>query len=322
MIRVVLVTPADPRGRTGNAVTARRWARLLRRLGCRARVVQAYDGEPCDLLIALHAMKSAPSVARIRRESPETPVVVALTGTDLYRDLRRSASARRTLDAATKLVVLQPLAPKELPARYWPKTVVICQSVRMPWVRPRTRARHFDVAVLSHLRRVKDPLRAAQAARLLPPESRIRVLHAGATLEPEYLDRVRAEVKRNPRYVWKGELPRWQAKRLLASSRLLLVTSRLEGGPNVISEAAVAGVPVLATQVPGNIGLLGKTYPGYFDVGDTEALAELMRRAETDPAFYADLAGRVRGLGRLLNPARELAAWKIELEMLCGALGS
>ena len=322
MTRVVLVTPTDPSDRTGNAVTARRWARLLRRLGCRVRVVPAYDGEPCDLMIALHAMKSAPSVARLRRTSPDTPVVVALTGTDLYRDLGRSASARRTLDAASKLVVLQPLAPKALPARYWPKTVVIRQSVRMPWARPPAHARHFDVVVLSHLRRVKDPLRAAHAARLLPPESRIRVLHAGATLEPAYLDRVRAEAKRNPRYLWKGELPRWQAKRLLASSRLLLVTSRLEGGPNVISEAAVAGVPVLATRVPGNIGLLGKTYPGYFDVGDTEGLAELMRRAETDRAFYADLVRHVRALKRLFHPARELAAWKLELEELCGGFGS
>ena len=322
MTRVVLVTPADPSGCTGNAVTAHRWARLLRRLGCRVRVVQAYDGEPCDLLIALHARKSAASVARVRRESPETPIVVALTGTDLYHDLRRSASARRTIDVASKLVVLQPLALRELPARYWPKTVVIRQSVRMPWVRPPARARHFDVAVLSHLRRVKDPLRAAYAARRLPPESRIRVLHAGAALELAYIDRVRAEAERNPRYVWKGELPRWKAKRLLASSHLLLVTSRSEGGANVISEAAVAGVPILATRVPGNIGLLGKTYPGYFDVGDTEGLAELMRRAETDRDFYADLVRHVRALKRLLLPARELAAWKLELEELCGGLGS
>jgi putative glycosyltransferase (TIGR04348 family) len=322
LTRVVLVTPADPSDRTGNTVTAQRWARLLRRLGCRVRVIRSYDGEPCDLLIALHARKSAPSVARLRRASPDTPVVVALTGTDLYRDLRRSGSARRTLDAANRIVVLQPLAPKELPARYWPKTVVIRQSVRMPWTRPLARARHFDVVVLSHLRRVKDPLRAAQAARLLPPESRIRVQHAGAALEPAYLDRVRAEARRNPRYVWKGELPRWQAKRLLASSRLLLVTSRLEGGPNVISEAAVAGVPILATRIPGNVGLLGKGYPGYFDVGDTEGLAALMRRAETDRAFYVDLARRVRAIGRSLNPARELAAWKLELEELCGGLGS
>ena len=269
MIRIVLVTPAESRDCTGNAVTARRWARLLRRLGCRVRVRSAYEGEPCDLLIALHARLSAPAVLRLRRESPVTPIVVALTGTDLYRDLGRSASARQALEAASKIVVLQPLAPRALPARLWPKTVVIRQSVRMPWLRPSSRARHFDAVVLAHLRRVKDPLRAALAARLLPAESRLRVVHAGAALEPALLDRVRTEAGHNPRYVWKGELPRWKAKRLLASSRLLLVTSRMEGGPTVISEAAVAGVPVLATRVAGNIGLLGKDYPGTFAVGDT-----------------------------------------------------
>ncbi len=311
-----MVSPTPPTERTGNAVTARRWSRLLRRLGCRVTVAGEYRGQPCDLLVALHARRSAPSVARFRLDFPEAPLVVALTGTDLYRDLDRSPAARRSLEAADRLVVLQPLALERLPGAFWSKAVVIRQSVRMPWIRASDRARHFDVAVLAHLRRVKDPLRAAAAARRLPPESRIRVIHAGAVLEPEFRPRLAEELRTNPRFDWRGEVPRWMAKRILARSRLLVVSSRMEGGANVISEAAVAGIPILATRIPGNVGLLGSGYPGYFEVGDTAGLAALLHRAETDAAFHDALRDEVRSVASHFHPSRERAAWKRLLEEL------
>jgi glycosyltransferase involved in cell wall biosynthesis len=122
----------------------------------------------------------------------------------------------------------------------------------------------------------------------------------------------------NPRYRWLGELPRWRARRLIAGSLLMVLSSRMEGGANVLGEAAVAGVPVLSTRIPGSVGLLGADYPGYFPVGDAAALAALLRRAETDPAYLAALERGVRRAAPLFAPRSEQAAWRALLAELRG----
>ena len=119
----------------------------------------------------------------------------------------------------------------------------------------------------------------------------------------------RAEMAANPRYRWLGELPRWRARRLIARSRLMVLSSRMEGGANVIGEAVSAGVPVLATAIPGNIGLLGPAYPGYFPVGNAPALAALLRRAETDATFLRSLEHGVGAIAARFDPERERADW-------------
>ena len=308
-MRILLVTPAPRGARTGNRVTALRWARILRGLGHRVTLARAYRRQRADLLIALHARKSFPSIRAYRRRSPQAPLVVALTGTDLYADLRSSAEARRALDLATRLVVLQPLAVKALPRRARGKVRVILQSAIAPRSRPGTGEGVFQACVLGHLRSVKDPFRTAAAARLLPPSSAVRIVHAGAAVEPGMAARARAEQRRNPRYRWLGSRPPAEARKLLARSRLLCLTSKLEGGANVISEAAAAGVPVLSSRIDGSVGLLGSRYPGYFPVGGTRALAALLGRAETDRRFYARLRRGVRALAPRVRPGRERAAW-------------
>ncbi|MGH9787263.1 MAG: selenoneine biosynthesis selenosugar synthase SenB [Candidatus Acidiferrales bacterium] len=309
-MRIQIVTPARPGAHTGNRVTALRWARILRGLGHRVRIVQSYRGEPCDLLVALHARRSARAVFRFRGLHPRQPIFLALTGTDIYRDLPHSRPARRSMELADRLIVLQPLARKKIPPRLGRKARVIFQSVEKTRGRlPRSR-RFFDVAVVGHLRGVKDPFRAALAARRLPADSRIRIRHAGAALEPGMAARARGEARRNPRYGWLGNVSPAAARHLIAGSRLLVLSSRLEGGANVISEAAMDSVPVLASRIPGSVGLLGHGYPGYFPAGDTRALARLLRRAETDPRFYARLRRGCAKRAPLFHPARERAAWK------------
>jgi putative glycosyltransferase (TIGR04348 family) len=308
-MKVLIVTPAPPGSRKGNRVTALRWARLLRQLGHRVALRGDYRGERCDLLVALHARKSAAAVEAYRAARPRAPLVVTLTGTDLYEDIRSDPAARRSLELASRLVVLQPLAIQELDERLRSKARVIYQSAVVPRV-PRRRTGSFDVCVLGHLRPVKDPFRTALASRLLPASSRVRVLHVGAALSPDMAEQAVAEAADNPRYRWLGDLPRPRALRLLARCRLLAITSRLEGGANAVSEAIAAGVPVVSSHIAGSVGILGADYPGYFPVGDTEALAALLTRAETDAGYYKELKARCRRLRPLFRPARERAAWR------------
>jgi putative glycosyltransferase (TIGR04348 family) len=309
-MKILLVTPAPPGSRKGNRVTALRWSRLLRQLGHRVAIQQEYNDEPTDLLIALHARRSFPAVERFGRLHPDRPIVVALTGTDLYDEIHTDKTAALALEKASRLVVLQPLGIEEVPKALRPKVRVIYQSTVAPRTDRAPRAGTFEVCVLGHLRPVKDPFRTAQAARLLPPSSRIHVLHLGAALDADIDRQARREAADNPRYRWLGDRPRWQALRILARCRLLVQSSRLEGGANTISEAIAAGVPVLSSRIPGSVGILGADYPGYFPVGDTPSLAALLDRAETDTSFYAELKARCRRLRPLVDPARERAAWR------------
>jgi putative glycosyltransferase (TIGR04348 family) len=318
-MKIIIATPAPPGSRHGNRITALRWQRLLRRLGHHVTLCHVYAGEPCDLLIALHARRGFAAVERFRSLYPKRPIVVTLTGTDLYDEIQTSSDARQALAWATRLIVLQPLGVDELPEDVRSKARVVMQSAeavatsrRAGGVSPLIRRREnlFEVCVLGHLRPVKDPFRTALASRLLPASSRVRVVHLGAALSPDMAVAARAEVAANRRYRWLGDQPRWKAKRLLARSRLLVQASRLEGGANTISEAIAAGVPVLSSRIPGSIGILGADYPGYFGFGETQELAELLHRAETDARFYASLKTCCRRLRPLVAPARERAAWR------------
>ncbi|MBI3185588.1 MAG: TIGR04348 family glycosyltransferase [Myxococcales bacterium] len=309
-MKIVLVTPAPPGSVSGNRVTAQRWARLLTDLGHSVEVTEQWSGAECDVLVALHARKSFASIERYRRERPDAPLVLALTGTDLYADLRVSAEARSSLEMATRIVTLQPLAAEAAPPSSRAKIRAIVQSARSPSSLGEPDRLGFPVCVLAHLRSVKDPLRAAEAVRSLPDTSSIRVSHAGAPLEQALRVSACAEEERNPRYRWVGELPHAEAQRLLAGSRLLVVSSRSEGGANVVSEAIVAGVPVLSSRVDGSVGVLGADYPGYFEVGDTAGLRELLLRTESDAAFYEVLRRRLEALKPLVDPARERRNWE------------
>jgi putative glycosyltransferase (TIGR04348 family) len=304
-LKISIITPAPRGSRKGNRVSAERYARLLRQLGHRVRVLTAFDGKRADVAIVLHARRCAADLRAIRAAHPDTRVVLCLTGTDVYEDIHSDKVAAESLRLADRLLLLQPLARKQLPSTLRARADVVFQSVDVPVRRIASRANR--VAVVGHVRDVKDPLRAARAIALLP-QTRLSVTLAGSILEPHWGDIIAAEQAANPRFRYVGELSRARALSLIAGSRALVVSSLLEGGANVISEACVLGTPVLASRVDGNVGMLGPNYPGYFRAGDSKGLAKLLRKLEAEPSFERALASHCKRLASQFHPDKERTA--------------
>ncbi|MEW6119869.1 MAG: selenoneine biosynthesis selenosugar synthase SenB [Pseudomonadota bacterium] len=303
-MRIFLITPYGREHRNGNWHTAARWARFLRDAGHTVRVQVEWDGRDADLMLALHARRSFAAIRAFADRHPTRPLLLALTGTDLYRDIHEDANARQALALAHRLIVLQDRGLDELPAELAAKARVVYQSspdiARLP-----AREAVFDVLVIGHLRAEKDPFRPALATAYLPERSRIRVTHLGEALSEEMAETAELAERKLPRWHWAGAVTHNAVLKQLARARLMVISSVLEGGANVICEALAADVPVLASHVSGNVGMLGPDYPGYFPVGDERKLATLLALAEDDPYFYASLREHARVRRALMRPEQE-----------------
>jgi putative glycosyltransferase (TIGR04348 family) len=304
-LRVEIVTPKGRGSGSGNWATADRWANLLGEAGHEVSVSAHWSDADAELLVALHARRSHGSIASFAAAHPDRPLVVALTGTDLYQDIHHGSEAQNSLELAWRLVVLQERGPDDLPRRHRHKAHVIYQSASPLTREPDPEA--FTALVMGNLRPEKDPFRAALASRLLPEESGLVVLHAGAADEALAAE-AREHERRSPRYRWLGQLAPESSRALMARSHVLVQSSTLEGGANAVGEAMAAGVPVLASEIPGNVGMLGREYPGYYPVGDERTLAELLWRSESDAGFYSELQRAVSSRAYLVTPERERAA--------------
>ena len=310
-MNITVITPAAAGSRGGNRVTAVRWARLLRDLGHRVRVEERWSGGACDLMVAIHAWRSAQSVAQFRERHPRGPLVVLLSGTDIYRfQHSHPETTLASMAMADRLVGLHDEVGDDIPAEHGGKLRIIHQSAA-PLPGPRQPSRRtFDVCVVGHLREEKDPLRAALAARRARGGSRLRVVHLGKAHDETWARAAREEQAANPRYVWRGEVPRGEVRRWLARCHAMVMSSVMEGGANVVSEAVVAGLPVLASRIPGNTGLLGTDHPALYPARDTAALAGLLARAEDEEGFLAAVRRHGDARAHLFEAARERERWR------------
>jgi len=303
-MRIALITPYGREHRNGNWHTAARWARFLREAGHTVRTQVEWDGRGADLMLALHARRSFASIRAFAERFPTRPLLVTLTGTDLYRDIHEDRDAQQALEFAHRIIVLQERGPDELAPHLAAKTRVIYQSApdiaRQPSP-PLT----FDVLVIGHLRTEKDPFRAALATAYLPEQSQIRVTHLGGALSEDMAETAEMAQGKLPRWRWLGDVPHKTVLKHLARAHLMVISSVMEGGANVICEALAADVPVLASHMPGNVGMLGEDYPGYFPVVDEPLMTKLLLMAENDPDFYAKLVAHARQRRALMRPEQE-----------------
>jgi len=306
-----IASPAAAHNNNGNWQSARRWAQFLRtryRVTIAASWPAAEESAAPDLLIALHARRSAPALLAFADAYPNRPTILLLTGTDLYRDIRHDAQAQNALERATALVLLQPAGLSELPPHLHAKTSVIYQSaagLRATSAAPHRR--HADVCMIGHLRDEKDPLTFMRAAALVTAPA-ARLFHIGSALQPELGAAAEATMQATPRYRWLGPLPHAATRQRLKRAHAMVIASRMEGGANVIIEAVTSGVPVLASDISGNRGMLGDDYQGYFLLGDAAALARLIDRSIDDPAWLAALKSQCAARAPLFAPEAEQAA--------------
>lgn len=318
MIRVLVSTPFPVGSPLGNSVSARRIAGILREAGFEAAAVEGWGGEPAECLVALHARRSAGVVQRFRAAFRAAPIVLVLPGSDLYGDLPTGdRNALAAIECADRLVVAQEASLADVPARFRRKAVCIPKSVDLdvpaapdPEVGAlRKREGAFVVLLPAHVRPQKNPRLAQAAGEVIAPASRILIVHCGALIEPETGWRGASAEPAAGRYRWIGPLPRGRVLSAMAAADVVLNTSRMEGGSNALCEAVVAGRPVVATRIPGNVGILGSDHPGLYPPENAGALAAILSRCETEPAFLAELSRRSAERARLFTRARELAGW-------------
>jgi putative glycosyltransferase (TIGR04348 family) len=301
--QIVIVTPALASANNGNWRTAERWASMLQ-THFQVRLVERWDGGDEACMLALHARRSAPSIEAWHTTHPGRPLVVVLTGTDLYRDIDSDASAQHSLQLAHKLVVLQALGPARLPAALREKAVVCVQSSPPRQVRPKT-PRHLRALMVGHLREEKSPTTFFDAALALRERADILFDHIGAPLDSALAAQAQRTAAATPHYRWLGALTHGATRRRIQLAHVLVHASRMEGGAQVVIEAVTSGTPVLASRIDGNVGLLGADYAGYFPWGDVAALVALLQRCRDEPAMLSALKAQCAARAAAFEPEHE-----------------
>ena len=311
MKTALLSLPHDALG--GNRTTALRWARILRQLGWDVIRSAKRESERAELILALHAAHTRREVEGLLERHPSAKLVVACTGTDIYE---ARVDSQALLDRADKIIVLQDRALEDLTEKQRERARVIYQSTPQLVAPPSRPTDHLRVALIANVRDVKDPLLPARAARLLPESSRVQIVHLGAGIETELSEEAKRESEENPRYEWRGHVSRLETLKLLASSHAAVLPSKNEGGANLITEAFAMGTAVIASDIRGNLGLLGEGHPGLFPAGDAGALAQLFERLESQEGLLHELSLRSQERAWMSAPALERESWESLLSEL------
>ncbi len=323
MLNILIVTPAEPNSKAGNRATAERWKNLLEELGHSVSIITRYRGEAADIMVALHTWRSHQAITQFRARHPTVPLIGVLTGTDVYSpQFCNDPATHESMALSDVLIGLHRMVAEDIPERFRAKVRIVLQSAEKTVQTHCPATDTFDCCVIGHLRDEKDSLRAALAARRLPTDSRIRIVQAGKPHNQAWRAMAEQEAKLNPRFRWLDEIDQTAVRSLMTTSQVMVISSRMEGGANVVSEACRAGLPIIASDIAGNRGLLGDSYPGYYPVEDERALASLLLRAERDADFLAELRSKVAQLAGDFTPAAEQTALAVAIDYAFNRIGS
>jgi putative glycosyltransferase (TIGR04348 family) len=286
---IVIVSPALADSNNGNWQTARRWQQFLSDQ-FNVRIVKHWEESPATAndaaMIALHARRSAESITAWAQnrgtDAQGSPgLILALTGTDLYRDIESDETAKKSLELAQHLIVLQEKGVEKLSEDLQAKTTVIFQSTTTRKTLTKAK-RRLKVVMVGHLRDEKMPQTLMEAAVLLRGYGDIFIDHIGGPLDPELAQAAEETMQACPNYRWLGNQPHGATRTRIQRAHVLVHASKMEGGAHVIMEAVCSGTPVVASYIDGNIGMLGAGYPGYFPLGNSHALANVLTQLQED----------------------------------------
>lgn len=306
----VLIHSPYPRQRSqGNAVSVRRMAAMLASGGLAVAVHERGDAPVrAKCLIALNARKSAAEIFDFHRRQPECPVVALLTGTDVnHPDMLDAGSATRgALGLCDAIVSLHDGFSHRIPESLLEKTTVIHPSVVLPPGACHRPEEPWSVVVAGNFRAEKNPALMLEAVRRM---SDTGVHFHAFGLGGDYQAELEQTAAAYPRFHFHGVREHGEVLEKMQTSRVLLNTSTEEGGANAICEAIAIGLPVIATRIAGNTGMLGSGYEGLFPSENAGALVEILRRAEADPHCYRTLKSQVAARSPLFNHEREADQW-------------
>jgi glycosyltransferase involved in cell wall biosynthesis len=224
------------------------------------------------------------------------PLVVTLPGGDLAAlpDIGYGAQLKLRSRIATRMVLSHAsaiLAPSEWLTRQaaslaW-KTIHCPFGValdRWPPAEPQQRSSGVPLRLIhvGTLNRVKDPFGLLEAVRLLACQG------VDFTLEMVGEDTLGGAVERHcrslglgERVTFRGFIPNDELRQHVEGTDLLVMSSRHEGAPIVLLEAAAAGIPTVGSEV-GCIADWAPDASVAVPVGDSAALANAIARLADD----------------------------------------
>ncbi|SHI40392.1 Glycosyltransferase involved in cell wall bisynthesis [Rubritalea squalenifaciens DSM 18772] len=308
-MQILITSPYPLDSPKGNSITALRIERLLKQAGHQASAVHGTLPTGADAMIALHATKTYPLSAAFKQQHPGKPLILYLTGTDLYRDLlERKPDCLNAMELADILVVSQPASLSSIPEQYQQKSRVVRASIVIPKLEDVSPPPQPSFALVAHLRPVKNPFllnRALEQLGGLP-------LHAytlGSALDEKMIEEAHSWQAKDPRFRWLDNVPYPQALSWISQVTATINSSHLEGGANAVGESILLGTPVLASKIEGNLGMLGDDYAGYFTPDDPGSLATIIRRVIEEPEFLQLLRQQIHTRQTCFSPAIETQGW-------------
>ncbi|BDS06869.1 glycosyl transferase [Oceaniferula spumae] len=306
----VLIHSPYPRQRSqGNAVTAKRMTALLREGGLDVKIHERGDAPlAAKCLIALNARKSATEIFDFHQRQPESPIIALLTGTDVnHPDMETETSETRiALELCTAIVSLHDGFSHRIPSHLLEKTEVIYPSVQLPQSIRHHATAPIDIVIAGNFRSEKNPSLLMEAARALADTPmHFHAYGQGGDYQAE-LEKTAAEC---PNFHFHGVQDHDVVLANMQTAHALLNTSTEEGGANAICEAVVIGLPVIASKIAGNKGMLGEDYGGLFPSESTTALTEILTRSIDDPDFYQSLKSQITTRAPLFSYRREADQW-------------
>ena len=290
---------ADHTGQ-GNSVTAVRLGKILSGSGYHVtHSEQNYSGESAEVMIALNARKSAKAIARFCELNPGSKLIIILTGTDINHpdSLDKDSATWVSMKLADRLVVLHEASLEQVPEIFRGKTSVIYPSVTLPADLQHAPEGDFTIIMTGNMRKEKNPALAVAAAEKISPA--LEIHHYGECTSTG-----------SENVIEHGIFSHDTMLDAMSSAGVLLNTSFQEGGANAICEAVTMGLPVSASAIPGNIGMLGEDYVGLFPSNDLDALVNMLEKTANDPDFYALLKKQLAARAPLFTYAQESESWQ------------